>query len=537
MASRIFTWVVIGWITTLCNVEALSLIPLTDATRIEQADRIVIGTVEIKDGVAQIHVEEVLKGNANPTTITTDRIPHSRQIRDGAERNKVLWIEKGEESPYQPLAELAYIEEGSERWMLYHSLIDPAPLLENPLFEKSNEAAQVLGYLFEPVTITSSDAPMVADRLASDVNFKAAIPWNFEGEMELKCRMVEERPGSILVDSMSAEGPAEMLIRPIVEKSYLENFDEPLPPHFSLKIAVQKHRSVGSVSYEKAAEYLRRRLGMLMSSPTGQDSSAAEERRMADHLTRTAMKSLMKMKDLDSVPRLIEIALQVNSNHSRLPFNFLSNSRDPRAFQPMCNLLAKHAAEYPENHWLSDGAARVLGAIGDPAALPYLEDAVRNGVELAYYPLGHLGNVETMGLLIESANDGRFEALAHARLYWLAKRSNRETEPWMELKQVTRGDRDEELRRQWGKWWEANKDGTKLVRSYEEAARGWMPTWKVEEPRAQTQTETVDHPRKHGWTYAVGLALLLLVAHRLRSRVVRSRQKGKEADEVSPPAE
>jgi hypothetical protein len=61
--------ILIAWILTLGQIEALSLASITDSMRIEKAKRIVIGKLRAEGEYAVIDVEEVLKGNAEPKIV------------------------------------------------------------------------------------------------------------------------------------------------------------------------------------------------------------------------------------------------------------------------------------------------------------------------------------------------------------------------------------------------------------------------------------------------------------------------------------
>ena len=140
---RFQTWLLVAWFFVHGSASALSLIPWTDARRIEYADRIVIGSLKTEGDKSIITVEKVLKGSASPVTIVTKRKPVSHHPSSSAivqeKSGKVLWMERDKEYDHHPLTRLSYIQEGSTEWLMYHALIDPAPLVRDRSFADNME--------------------------------------------------------------------------------------------------------------------------------------------------------------------------------------------------------------------------------------------------------------------------------------------------------------------------------------------------------------------------------------------------------------
>lgn len=188
------------------------------------------------------------------------------------------------------------------------------------------------------------------------------------------------------------------------------------------------------------------------------------------------------MRDVDSVPRVIEIALQVDANHSRLPFDFLAASADTRTVKPMGDLLDQHISDYPKMYWFSEGPLKVLRGVGDPATLPYFEKGVRNGVPSSYYPLAEMGGKEAFEVLINQSADHEFEASAHGQLLGLIRRSNCDLEPWMKSLGSVRAGQDTGLRQKWRDWWVKHEQEIEIIRSIEEVEADWYLEWAKQKP-------------------------------------------------------
>jgi hypothetical protein len=385
------------------------------------------------------------------------------------------------------------------------------------VFERDSDALQVLGYLFDPLKITSNDAPEIAQRMMRVKSIADVVPWSHADVLDLECSLIPGDSERMRVDSMNAQDESAVITRHLIEQSPLDHMESQVPSVFSLRIDARRIESIGSLSYEEAAGHLRRYIRMELDVPRSSDHGDSDHNRRAlDRLVGAALISLKRMRNADSVPDVVLLAAQSDEDRSRAVFDFLASARDQRTLEPMCELLAEYAPKHPRQYWLSNGAAQVLGAIGDPAAVPYLEVGVRYGVQSAYFPLGQLGGVESMGTIIQANKDGGFEAWAHAPLYWMVKRSNLKTEPWMELVQVVRGERNDKLRAKWRKWWLTHKDEMKLVRTFEEASRGWEPQWRIDERSGKA------YAKKHAWKYVSGAGLFLVLFFVYRARRKRA---------------
>jgi hypothetical protein len=238
--------VVILWAASPSGAKALSLIAWTDADRIEKANRIVIGTLAQDGEMSVVTVEKVLKGEKEPKVIRTKFQPrHDGWEPDTGRSNKVIWVEKNEDHGMNPISGLFHIAEGSPRWRLYHALLDPEPLVKDPDFSLSLEAAQMLGYLFDPVIISSKEAPKLAYVHQNYSVLREFIPWGFEGVIELKCSIRKGAQDRISVDSISDESVDGRKIGDAVDGLYLEKEAMgSVPASFTLKIDTRRVESV-----------------------------------------------------------------------------------------------------------------------------------------------------------------------------------------------------------------------------------------------------------------------------------------------------
>lgn len=513
MSWKYIASVVTLWAALLSGAKALSLIAWTDADRIEMADRIVIGTVAQDGDMSVVTVDKVLKGDTEPKVVRTRFQPrHVDWGPDSGRSKKVVWVEKDEDYGMNPISGLFFITEESPRWRLYHALLDPGSLINDP-DSWTFETAQLLGYLFDPVKIISKEAPKVAEYHLKYSELRRYIPWGFEEVIELKCSTKKGAQNRISVDSISDESVDGRKIGEAVDGLRLEKEAMgTVPSRFTLKIDTRRTESVGSLSYEAAAAFLRGRLNML---PDDLPDALGENRHdngnvrdLSERVTVAAIMALERMRDVEAVPQVIEIAEHVDNNHYIAPFRFLEAAKDPRSLEPMCKLLAKHAHEYPENHWYSSHSARVLGALGDPAAVPYLEDAVQHGVSSAYHPLARFGRVESLGIIVETAPTEGFEAHTAYPLYFLVLRSNREPQPWMEPKQSVSLKANPELKSKWQDWWQANKEGMNLVRSFDEMISEEQPAMDERSEKYWSQHKRKRHFQNFRWAYVAGFLVV-----------------------------
>lgn len=506
----------------------MSLIAWTDTDRIEMADRIVIGTVTRGGDMSVVTVEKVLKGGTESKTIRTRFQPRDAdRSPDLGGSGKVVLVEKDEDFGMNPLSGLFHITEGSPRWQLYLALLDPEPLVKDPDFSLHPEAAQVLGYLFDPVRISSSEAPKVGDYLKRS-ELRRYIPWSFGGIIELKSATKKGAYMRISVVSTSDESADGRKIAEAVDGLYLdEEAVGALPSGFTLRIDARGTEAVGSLGYEAAASFLRGRLNMLPDdlpdTPGGNWHDMGKGRDLSERMTLASIKALERMRDVEAVPQVIGIAEHVDDNYYHAPFRFLETAKDPRSLVPMCKLLERHAPQYPKNHWYSNESARVLGALGDPAAVPYLEDVVRYAVESVCDPLARLGRVESLGIIAGTARAEGFEADTANPLYFLVLRSNREPEPWMEPKQSVSIKANPELKAKWQEWWQANREGMVLIRSFDEMMVEEQPAMDERSENYWRQHGRKRHFQNFGWAYVAGLFVLAgLSIWRLRMKLPRT---------------
>jgi hypothetical protein len=385
---------------------------------------------------------------------------------------------------------------------------------------------RVLGYLFSSFNISSNDAPMVAERIRYNGVNADFLPWGQTEVLDLKCSLVPGNSDRIQVDSINLDDEKSTMIRYVVETISLKQMESKVPTNFSIQVDTRNIESRGSVTYEEVAQHLRRHMMMSFADFQRMDhrfkgrKNSDQERSAYNNIVINAMSALKRMRDVDAVPDVIVLAAQSDTNGAHTAFDFLKSARDPRATKPMCELLEENSPNFPKKHGLSNGAAEVLGKIGDPAAVPYLELGVRHGVQFAYFPLSQMGGVESMGVIINSTKDKGFDAHAHAPLFWMVMRSNLKVEPWMELNRRSEGSRNDGLMAKWRNWWVANKDEIKFVRTFEEARRAWEAQWLIDEREAKLGS------KMDSWKYVigVGIAAVLFCIYQLHMKRALTRK-------------
>jgi hypothetical protein len=141
---------------------------------------------------------------------------------------------------------------------------------------------------------------------------------------------------------------------------------------------------------------------------------------------------------------------------------YLEWTLDKDALDPLCHLLEGTLA----NDRVSWFICRVLGPMRDTTAAPYLERAVKRGVE-AGTALGAVGDESCFEVLLERANThNSLDALGG--LSRLVYRSNLEHEAWMSVhrKRSTTG---LDHKDKWTQWWNENKAEFKVTKTADEA--------------------------------------------------------------------
>lgn len=419
----------------------------TDPRRIEFGQRIVVGSARQDGNEWVVTAETVLKGSASPTTF---RIKWKPQ---GEATAKVLWVEGTDDDQ---LYQFVYVTPGEFIWDLYHGVIDPAPLCNLAKYPENVETTQLLGYLFDPVRVTSRDAPQVAGQLGRAYATKS-FPWAFKDVLDLRCQPDAADSNRLEVLSMSPDTPDTQSFRNLViHHGTYPGIKPPLPRSFSLQIDTRpKGRS--SVSFATASTYLRDRL----KSPEPK-------------IRRAAIEALARLRELAAVPEVIGMVHDTDPDTARTAVTFLQYSGDARAVEPLCRLLDSlpSPVEYSD---LRSAVNRALAALRDPRATPYLERSVAAGDDNSCYPLMQVAREESMNALLASASNGKLSRDAVDTMFWLVRRSNKTAEPWMEPPSRT----GPELRSidvgEWESWWKENQSDFKFVISLEEATKRWQP--------------------------------------------------------------
>jgi hypothetical protein len=477
------------------DVEALSLVAITDPMRIEKAERIVIGTLSKNGDQSIITVTQSLKGPKQPDVISTQHRPR------GKPSNQVLYAN----GPYNRPT-LIFIEPDSPTWHLYQMLIDPAPILDLGKHPESIDIIQVLGYLFDPVNIASSDAPRVANRLQYPC-YKEKLPWGYHGSMDLLCRADPERWARLEILSINPDNKQTERFRlPVISNGMEEADRDKLPESFRLRITTTPPTKRGTLSYHSAISYLRQRLN----SP---DSS----------IQCAAVHALARVRDLEAVPTVIRLIDHEDDELAQAALDLLSKAADSRALPALCQLLETHAPVYPDNYQFSNGASRALGSIGSVEAASFLERAVEHGVENAYYALSRCGRASSIHVILNTSTEKGLPNRAGIALYWLVQRSNMAVQPWMHFQLLKGRPMPADKARQWIAWWDKNQNTFKLVRSVEEAALIWHPPVPLARPQQPLLQRAMREVKTHPMEYLIGITAFatLIVAFFLMKRRLR----------------
>ncbi len=230
---------------------------------------------------------------------------------------------------------------------------------------------------------------------------------------------------------------------------YLDDPKEGRSPDFLevLGYAFAGRAKVGTLTKAEAVEHLRRCL------------TTAEKRAVLQAvaaLQRTGSKGVA----LSAVPLLRHPDEKVRL----AAVEFLEWAGDRRAVGPLCKALDAVAKDGELGHHIG----RALGNLGDSAAAPALERAVRRGIGgWAGWALGAVGGEGCFEALLNEAE--KYDGLdAGGGLRVLVYRSNKKPEPWMDevswSEQTGLTNKD-----QWRKWWAANKSDFKVIRTADEA--------------------------------------------------------------------
>ena len=131
--------------------------------------------------------------------------------------------------------------------------------------------------------------------------------------------------------------------------------------------------------------------------------------------------------------------------------------------------------------------------------------------------------MESLGIIAGTARAEGFEADTANPLYFLVLRSNREPEPWMEPKQSVSIKANPELKAKWQEWWQANREGMVLIRSFDEMMVEEQPAMDERSENYWRQHGRKRHFQNFGWAYVAGLFVLAgLSIWRLRMKLPRT---------------
>jgi hypothetical protein len=428
--------------------------PMCNAELVQNAYLIVVGVATEEGGKMSIRVSKVLKGQRTDSVALERAQPGGlghAGIKAGSEG--IFFLREGE-SGYALSEFGGYMgmDQAKAVQMAVDMAADPGPFLDLRKCPENVDVIHVLGERFGRWSISSNEVPNLQESWWGLKVFEE-IPWDEKHLVTLQC--VSDPKNGFKVSVTSVQPPGALGER--VKYRLLLNDEWPvpresLPLRFAVMFDARLPEAVGSATAERATSYLRDRL-----------ASANPEIAMA------ALMALAKMRDRDAVPRVLALLDHADRRVLLKAIEFLGWSRDPRAVRPLCSLLDAKAPQYPKDFDISNSAAEALGRIGAAEGRPHVERAACHGVYRAAEALGALGNAESFPTLLKAfQEDPRRCYEVDNALYWLVRRSNKNTEPWMHDEKGTRQALQIARIPRWTAWWRANQDGFKVVKSQRE---------------------------------------------------------------------
>lgn len=311
--------------------------------------------------------------------------------------------------------------------------------------------AHALGSIFAGYRISSEEVPSLGQSMQRFAQaYYEVAPWKDKAVVVLKCQYDSARKPALTIESARPPGPlAEHLRSRLVIASQWDYVKESLPGRFAITLDARRPGKCGNLSAEDAVAYLRARV----------KSKNAE-------VVHAAILALAKMRDEDAVGLVLDL-LSADDLQTRLrAVRFLGWSRDTNASHPLCRLL--ETLDRPDDHRLADEIGVALLSIADMSSVPALEQATRRGFQRAAEALGAIGREKSFTVLLDVGESDPGMYGIETGLYWMMRRSNKPEEKWMAIPTWDPKIGAEQIPR-WRKWWNANNDDFKVVRTLEEA--------------------------------------------------------------------
>ncbi|MEX1095320.1 MAG: HEAT repeat domain-containing protein [Planctomycetales bacterium] len=454
--------------------HATSWNPLSLAEVADSADLIVVGTAKVDGETATIRVRKTLKGPRfeNAAVSSSLWVKSDVVIRDGMEAVFLLHsIDGTKHRPFhpgcvQPLDRLEQVKRVLEMAR------NPAPFLSNARQEEIVDLIHTLGALFTSYRIESLEATALQRRGFRFLDgWHETLPWESFDRISVRCTFDPAAEPKLNVEPIGATRENHPLYRHLAQRlrgrANWEAIGRQLPARFAVTLDARLPTTAGA---PPRAEVGRERVGdqvvvQAVRQVTAVEAAGYLQKALGSRepeVVLAALSALARRRDTDAVPAVIGLIDHDDDRVAVAAVRFLGWARDERATQALSAALLADADRYR----MRFEVARTLSAIADPRAIPALHDAARRGIESATYPIGHFGTEDSFRVLLQAADENpAMRSSAPMGLYWLVRRSNKQTEPWMLDPAQTAA---EKLPR-WKAWWEANRDTFRLVRTWEEA--------------------------------------------------------------------
>jgi hypothetical protein len=169
--------------------------------------------------------------------------------------------------------------------------------------------------------------------------------------------------------------------------------------------------------------------------------------------------TLFRVRSKGSSARMVPLLRHSDRKVRRASAWFSGWAKSRETVRPLCDALDAGG----DDHDLCEVIGDALGEIGDADAVPALKRAVKRGVRgPACLALGRLGDASCFDILLASTEKRGWMDAVDGLLH-LVRRSNKKVEPWMEKARYS--GRGVEHKRDWRKWWDANKTTFKVVKT------------------------------------------------------------------------
>ena len=453
MRHHFIVAVVIGIAVT--SVMANGFVPVPTADLVEHSDLIVVGKVKIRDKLGSIEVSEVLKGPAAKTVVlsTIDLGMYGPVVKDGQEGVFILVSDRVRKGAYRVRHPSCVQTPDAKEHVkgLVALFIDPAPFVNLSKHTEHTDYAHALGSIFAGYRISSEEVPTLGQSMQRFAQaYYEVAPWKDKGIVVFKCQYDSAKKPALTIESARPPGPlADHLRSRLVIASQWDYVKESLPGRFTITLDARWPEKCGNLSAEDAVAYLRARV----------KAKNAE-------VVHAAILALAKMRDEKAVGTVLDL-LSADDLQTRFhAVRFLGWSRDTDASHPLCKLL--ETLDRPDDHRLADEISVALKSIADTSSVPALEQATRRGFQRAAEALGAIAREQSFTVLLEVGESDPGMCGIETGLYWMMRRSNKPEEKWMATPTWSPKIGAEQIPR-WRKWWNANKNDFKVIRTLEEA--------------------------------------------------------------------